>query len=319
VIVCHTYNGLANRLRVAASALILGKQLDRPVQLTWPAGQGMNCPFEELFDPSGIEFLQVPADFFVTPHLRTPRAYLPPGTLVWHDRLGNLTGERYDRVHQHPLVMTRERLKDLPETIYIRTCFAYRPESLNLGDYQQAFSETLRRRFQPRKDILDQMLNLPGNTVGIHVRLGDKQANPVLRRIKAGSMIENFYPAMDALVASEPDVRFFLCSDDDAAKAQLSARYEGRILMYPAVVQTRSSREGMRDALRDLYTLAQTRLILTDGDSSFGPLAAQYYQRSTRNMRPDFRGPGRLGTAQAALTSLLIAETQRLWQKLRGG
>jgi hypothetical protein len=318
VIVCHTFNGLANRLRAAVSGLILGQHLARPVRLIWPLGQGMHCPFDALFEPSGIEFLEIPEDFFATARLRTPRDYLPAGTRVWRDRLGSLTGEQYDHVEQTPFILTSDRLKDLPETLYIRTCFAYRPESLTPDQYEEAFSETLRERFRPRKKILDSVMDLPKNTVGVHVRLGDKRSNPVLRHRKVGSAVENFHAAMDAFVASEPDVRFFVCSDDEGAKAQLRARYEERVFTYPATVQTRDTAAGMRDALRDLYTLAQTRMILADGDSSFGPVAARYLQRPIRNMRPDFQGPGRIGTAQAAITSMVISKAGRLWRRFAG-
>lgn len=286
------------------------------MRLIWPLGQGMHCPFEALFEPSGLGFVEVPEDFFTTARLRTPRDYLPAGTRVWHDRLGSLTGERYDHVEQTPFILTSERLKDLPETLYIRTCFAYRPESLTLDAYEEAFSETLRAQFRPRKAILDGVIDLPENTVGVHVRLGDKQSNPVLRRRKSGSAVENFHATMDAFVASEPDVCFFVCSDDEGAKAKLRARYQDRILTYSATVQSRDTTAGMRDAVRDLYTLAQTRTILTDGDSSFGPLAARYFRRPVRNMRPDFRGSGRIGTAQAAIASVVISEVGGLWRRL---
>jgi hypothetical protein len=121
---------------------------------------------------------------------------------------------------------------------------------------------------------------------------------------------------MDALVESEPGVRFFLCSDDDKVKSVMRGRYESRILTYPDVAQTRNTVAGMRDAVRDLYTLARSQLILTDGNSSFGPLAARYFGRPIKNMRPDYRGPGRIQTMQVALSSALIGEARRLWRGL---
>ena len=278
----------------------------------------MHCPFDVLFEPSGIKFLEISEHFFASARLRTPRDQLPAGTRVWRDRLGSLTGERYDHVEQTPFILTSERLKDLPETLYIRTCFAYRPESMTPDQYEEAFSETLRERFQPRQKILDGVMELTENTLGVHVRLGDKESNPVLQRRRAGSAVENFHATMDAFVASEPDVRFFVCSDDEGAKANLRARYEDRVLTYPATVQARDTAAGMRDALRDLFTLAGTRMILTDGDSSFGPLAARYFQRPIRNMRPDFQGPGRIGTAQAAIASIVMSEVGGLWRRLAG-
>ena len=318
LLVCHLFNGLANRLRAAVSGLILGRHLGRPVQLIWPIGQGMRCRFDELFAPSGLEFLAIPEDFFSSSRLRTPREYLPPGTRVLRDRLGRLTSEPYDHVKQTPFVLTSEQLEGLPESLYIRTCFAYRAESMALDAYDEAFAEILRERFRPCQEILDEMMDLPENTVGVHLRLGDKRANPVLRRRKAGAAVENFHPAMDELIASEPDVRFFVCSDDEDAKAKLRARYEDRVLAYPATLQTRDSTAGMRDALRDLYTLAKTRTILTDGDSSFGPVAARYFRRPIRNMRPHFRGPGWFGTAQAAIASIVMSEVSRMRERFSG-
>ena len=110
-------------------------------------------------------------------------------------------------------------------------------------------------------------------------------------------------------------MRFFVCSDNEAAKAELRARYADRVLTYHATVQTRDSTAGMRDAVRDLYTLAQTRMILTDGDSSFGPVAARYCRRPIRNMRPDFPGLSRFSTAQAAITSMVMSNVGGLWRR----
>ena len=67
---------------------------------------------------------------------------------------------------------------------------------------------------------------------------------------------------------------FYLATDDMAEEAELRKAFPGRILSNQERCLRRDSREGMQDALLDLYSLAATRKIIGSYFSSFTDIAA---------------------------------------------
>ena len=108
----------------------------------------------------------------------------------------------------------------------------------------------------------------------------------------------------------------FVASDDPAMKDAMKGVWREKVLTYRDVVQRRNSVEGMRHALRDLYTLGQCSLILTDGNTTFGPLAARYKGTPIENMRGELRRLGPIEARFARATEMLLDRPLRVvWSK----
>lgn len=295
LVVAHTRLGLANRIRTAASCLVLAERLGREGRVVWPVTDDLGCPFPALFECPDSRLLDIPEDLDFGGLVGTePPRFRTPRVTAWRDLSPPFRRHELDHVRQSPLTFDAAALTGLREILYVRSCYEFRPSDMPVEEYLSACARILQRHLRPVRNILDRVMALPPGTVGVHVRRGDKYRSRRQRWQKRCSFVEHFIPTLDGLVAADPAVTFFVCSDDDAAKEELRRRYAGRVLAYADVAQERGSVAGARDALRDLYTLGQTRLVLHDGDSSFGPIASRYATRPSRNMRSDVGGPAAL-------------------------
>ena len=103
-------------------------------------------------------------------------------------------------------------------------------------------------------------------------------SNPVvgvhLRRTEytAAAPTSAFVAAMNAFDAS---TKFFVASDSDSDRQALEAAFPGRIITV-AETLSRTSAEGMKDALKDFVGLSKCSEILGSEGSSFSEMAALY-------------------------------------------
>ena len=65
-----------------------------------------------------------------------------------------------------------------------------------------------------------------------------------------------------------------LATDDQGVKAELTAEFGSRVITAAAAA-SRSSADGIRGGLADMYTLARTQRIYGSAGSSFSPMAAR--------------------------------------------
>lgn len=103
--------------------------------------------------------------------------------------------------------------------------------------------------------------------VGVHVRRTDHDM-----AINA-SPLELFYEQMDAELNTHPEARFYLATDSDEVRKQMSERYGSRLIV--ANSGDRNSRQGMDDALVEMYALARTNKILGSYKSTFSQIASE--------------------------------------------
>ena len=130
-------------------------------------------------------------------------------------------------------------------------------------------------RLQPLPEITQGIRQLPENTLGVHVRRTDL----VLARLTSDDW---YFEQVDAALDEGNTTHVFLCSDEPAVKSAFQARYGQRLLTYSIDLRPgdhfahRQSVQGMRDALRDLLTLARTQRIIGTYNSSFSWLASMW-------------------------------------------
>lgn len=79
---------------------------------------------------------------------------------------------------------------------------------------------------------------------------------------------------MKAEIAADPEVRFFLATDEKKEEAILREHFGEKLLTNENRVIDRNSVQGMHDAMIDLFSLAATDKILGSYWSSFTDVAA---------------------------------------------
>lgn len=247
--------GLCNRLRVVLSAIALAHDHEADIHVEWFANTECQAHFTQLFVPIGSGRL----------HIRRGRMWACPSRrrLLHLPRLlrmamgygcqrddfcPNSTDEvaRLMQRHRRVYISSGQKLADYsPECLQrLRPC----------SDIQQRI-DALCRRFAPR-------------TVGVHIRRTDNVQS------MAHSPVEAFIEAMRREVRADGKVRFFLATDDAEVKERLTRLFPNRIITQQAPVN-RSTLEGMRDAMVDLYCLAATHHLLGSYWSSFTDTAAE--------------------------------------------
>ncbi|MGN0231519.1 MAG: hypothetical protein ACI4A8_04830 [Muribaculaceae bacterium] len=108
------------------------------------------------------------------------------------------------------------------------------------------------------------------HTIGVHIRRTDNVVS-----IKH-STDQGFFRAMERALEIDPKANFFLATDDCTLKKQIIEKYGTRILTQQDPV-SRSSIEGMRDAVVDLWCLASASRIIGSYWSSFTDSAAELF------------------------------------------
>lgn len=101
--------------------------------------------------------------------------------------------------------------------------------------------------------------------VGVHIRRTDNQKSI------EGSPLTAFLQAMRNM----PDAFFIVATDDVAVKQEIEKEFLGRCL-FPAVVLSRKSEEGMVHSAVDFFALAKCTKILGSYYSSFSDFASRY-------------------------------------------
>ena len=107
------------------------------------------------------------------------------------------------------------------------------------------------------------------NTLGVHFRGTDATKEPPTEKIIA---------RMRAEIELDPDVRFFFASDNDKSGKAIIDTFGDRLIMNTDNAP-RGTVEGQRDAVVDLFALADTSRIIGPRYSTFSALSAMIGNR----------------------------------------
>ncbi|WP_143057548.1 O-fucosyltransferase family protein [Cyclobacterium xiamenense] len=137
-------------------------------------------------------------------------------------------------------------------------------------DYPEGF-----RAFTPSPTVLSNIKvarkKFKENMIGIHIRRSDHDIaiakSPVY-------LFEN--KIEEHLNAEEADFGVFLATDDPALSTYFQEKYPDTVVTYPKTFG-RNSREGIMDAVLELYLLAGTKKIYGSYWSSFSGVAKRIY------------------------------------------
>ena len=252
MIIIQPSGGLCNRMRVINSGWRLARERQEKLLVLWNCNSELNCPFDALFRPvtefriTSIHSVADPRKLF---RQKTARSYLTNEDLIAHRGPDGCLNQDY--------------AAGLKSNIYIFTWEWFYPSE----DYHL---------FVPTDRMLSRIHEMTArfgpSCVGVHIRRTDNQ--PAIGK----SSTDAFLASIKKELAADPDTMFYLATDDMEEERRLREVFPERILSNQNRCLRRDSREGIEDALVDLYSLSSTRKIIGSYFSSFTDIAADMHK-----------------------------------------
>ena len=248
MVIIQPSGGLCNRMRVINSSLELAKRKNAKLLVLWYIADELNAPFESLFQP--VEEFKV-INFTSLKDLRklwyqlTARTRVSNADIENNTTNGTLNQDFFDSIKLPAYIFTWEHFYDADENFKL-----FKPT----GELQRRIDEVT-------KHFTEDM-------VSVHIRRTDQVVSI------AHSKTENFIELMNREIEENPEVKFFLATDDKEEESLLRKTFPGRIVSNENRTLRRDSLDGMYDALLDLYCLAACKKIIGSYFSSFTDTAA---------------------------------------------
>ena len=248
MVIIQPSGGLCNRMRVINSSLELAKRKGTKLLVLWYCADELNAPFEALFQL--VDEFQV-INFTSLKDLRKLWYQLTARTKISNADIEN---------NKTNGILNQDFFDSIKLPAYIFTWEHFYPAD----EYFKLFKPTA----ELQKRIDEVTKHFTKDMVSVHIR----RTNQVTSI--AYSKTENFIDLMNREITENPDVKFFLATDDKDEEALLRKTFPGRIVSNENRTLRRDSLDGMYDALLDLYCLARCKKIIGSYYSSFTDTAA---------------------------------------------
>lgn len=262
MIYVQPHSGLANRIRVIISALHFAEEKKQPLTILWNKEKNFYCDFEVLFEMN---------DRFKVKNI----SWVAPGLQRLLSK--NLSKIVLIKLFSIDIYISDEDIKQLvwdtgtndidctrfsgnEKNFYFFTCHEFY--------FDKFFLNYLQPVPKIRSLIKDNILHFTPDTIGIHIRRTDH-----ILSIQE-SPLELFIEAITREILINKDVQFYLATDDFDTESHLLNLFPKKILTYKKVFR-RDIKNGIQDAMIDLYSLAATSKIYGSFYSSFSDIAAR--------------------------------------------
>jgi hypothetical protein len=250
-------------MRALISAQMLAADSGACLVVLWKRDHHLNCRFEELFEK--------PEHVMAVFHVRANRFY----------RLLNFLLCRLfpRRLEQSDIEMMNKQNADFLDLA--------RGESLMIRTYSRFYCDCDYSLLQPLPWVRQKVARYAlkqNQVVGVHIRRTDHNVSI------ANSPDELFVEAMQSELERRPDTTFFLATDSPAVEKLMCRVFADRIISHPKTSLDRNNAEAIKDALVDLYCLAECRKLIGSYWSSFTDTAAAMKRIEVKIIRAD-KGP----------------------------
>jgi len=254
--------GLGNRMRAIASAIALAERAKTKLRIIWFQDWGLGCNFNELFSTlrhQEIEIELKEASFF--------DKYLHDRPRIKNFFIPYL----FEKIQFDACLYEKEVTTNFfhhfdflswcqGRNVYVVSCISFFPSKLPRGAFDV---------FRPVPELLERInktgRSFPTSVVGVHIRRTDNKT------AIADSPIEIFIQRMHQ---EDKAISFYLATDSEEVKQEMKQEFGNRIITSSNKAK-RNDRDGMQDALVELYTLSHTSLILGSSHSTFSITAAE--------------------------------------------
>ena len=255
--------GLANRIYAITSAIGFCKDNNLKLKIIWFKDWGMGANFYDLFDDPhfpNVEIIDAKWYHYIYDRPRKRNLWLPwiyqhfAFDCHFYEKTlySDISFEQWFSDHQNN------------HSFYVVHCSKF--YSPHLSVHKLPITIPVTASVQRR---LDKHLNLiHGNTTGIHIRRTD-----LVKSINESPLCL-FIEKLKAEIKKEPATRFYVASDSVEDKKELINLLGDKIITQEQPVR-RDTKEGIIEALIELYLLASTKKIYGSSGSSYSMLASE--------------------------------------------
>lgn len=290
--VLKPYNGLGNRFRVLASAIVIAKHFNTQLKLNWTSTRGFDdTPLEDLID----------TNYFLTKYdikLISNEEYEK------HEKFSELLHTKFNNVHeQHSQTHNMEinNLEKQKRPFYINDFFskkwnkvAVRTSSNLLNVFQPEIDSIIPecwllysniiKDIKPSKKVLHLSLNtltqFRGNVLGVHIRRGDATNTDFYaeHKNKYSSDVDKYISRTKELLDLNYD-KVFLATDCKESSDIFKRTFKDKCIVYEKNFNESvwfKQKKGQLDARVEQHLLSCTHYLLTSEWSTFSDFAKVY-------------------------------------------
>lgn len=243
--------GLCNRILAIDSALSLANNFGMDLAILWEINDLLNCQFTELFEFDERVFSlteRVEKNYFFR-QVHKLSNFIRFDKFIYTSEFKRLRDSNYDF----------NKLSSY-KSIYI----------CGFNRFDKGYN--LARHFKPvpflQKKINTSIDRFTKKTIGLHLRRTDH------KDAIAKSSTNQFIEKINAELLLDDQIIFFLTTDSPEDEERLKTIFGNKIITNKSRLE-RNSKEGIQDALIDLYCLAATNKIYGSYKSSFSEAAAE--------------------------------------------
>jgi hypothetical protein len=228
--------------------------------LLWTPQPNCNCTFFDLFERNPL--------FDVFPQWYERVAHRV-GCSPFRDVTAGCSVISQAALYQRKYTIDVASLEDCP-TVLFKGCFSdFIPSHFSAEEYARKVHFYL-NQLVPRKDLARRLFALPAPTVGVHIRRTDNKIAAETSRL------EDYITHMKDYVEEQPQISFFLATDEPAVEAALKAVFGQKIITFPKSAYRRSESAAIGEALIDLLLLSRCDRILGSYYSTFSDYASMF-------------------------------------------
>lgn len=247
------FAGLCNRMRTISSGIQIAHELSIVPTIYWNKTLDCNTYFQDLFKMPPTKYCKVVENnsiLFKFANKNNVKIPLLLQKIV------------YDQV------LYRYNIKDGN----IFNVIDLSRERLLLASYHTMYKHfDMTKIFVPTADIqkeIDDVVCKFDHTIGVHIRRTDHVLS------KKESPLESFIRVLNNEINKDDLVSFYLATDDFEVKKEIVRIFGNRIITCNCEL-SRSSLEGMKYAVVDLFCLSRTARIIGSASSSYSETASE--------------------------------------------
>ena len=242
-------------MRAIDSALALSRNLNTRLNIYWVRGSDLNCPFHLLFEPFADTHVQV-YDRMIRP-LRFIHTH---PNLFRLARFLHLNNQSFSSRENDRLLNVDWTTLTSGKPIIIESLGRFYANKDRYTDFKPI--QPLAQRISARTAQFDK------HTVGVHVRRTDNVKSIIM------SPDDLFIAQMQHELEEQPLTRFYLATDSLDVKKKFTHIFGNLIITTPDEA-SRTTFEGVQEAVVELYALAGTSKILGSFWSTYSSTAAE--------------------------------------------
>ncbi|MBO4965975.1 MAG: hypothetical protein J6C81_06895 [Muribaculaceae bacterium] len=266
-IVLNPIGGLANRMRCIASGLALAAQTGADYDVVWAVNDELAARFD---------------DIFLVPENLTGRIKYPSGLSYALNYsiprrrnmfVSALTLKRFSAVFLDAASPFREMMKtsDTPllatanfgvKNIYVQAGTIFHPFT------QEFYRSLFRLNAEMQRRVEEKVKLLGKDYVGLHIRRTD---NVMSIKHSPDSL---FLSEIEKILQAVPGTKFYLATDSEETKEKFKQTFGDETIICSPRPASRKSLAGIKDAVEELFTLANASQIIGSFYSSFSEAAS---------------------------------------------